>query len=299
VVPPGPPSSPQPLRPPLVAVGAAPLFDVLGVPAVNAGLGLAVDGRPAGRLRVRPRPVAHLRLGRSGSGRRPRSSRRACDSAPGTWRAWCGPGGRPPELECPGPPERRRASSGFWRAETVCARKLGEYIEHRRERERLLPEARGGRRSEQELLDSAWSDAPLAMRPAAALTLRAQLEKLPRRAGFRRGWTPIAGARQIPHPGGDRVAPSGSSPTRCSCARRSREISCGIGCSWPRWAGAPPHLAPAGCGLGSGGVRPSGGYFGVPTASARTATPLCRRGLDQPVSKAGLRGATRRQLAHS
>jgi glyoxylase-like metal-dependent hydrolase (beta-lactamase superfamily II) len=57
--------------------------------------------------------------------------------------------------------------------------KLDEYIDHRLDRERRLLEAlRAGLRSEQELLASAWSDVPAEMRPAAALTLRAHLEKL-------------------------------------------------------------------------------------------------------------------------
>ncbi len=57
--------------------------------------------------------------------------------------------------------------------------KLSEYIEHRLERERRLLAAldRGGR-TVQELLDSAWSDVPAALRPAAALTLAAHLDKL-------------------------------------------------------------------------------------------------------------------------
>ncbi len=57
--------------------------------------------------------------------------------------------------------------------------KLREYLEHRLDRERGLVEALdAGLRSEDELLDSAWSDAPAELRPAAALTLRAHLEKL-------------------------------------------------------------------------------------------------------------------------
>ena len=57
--------------------------------------------------------------------------------------------------------------------------KLREYIDHRLDRERRLIEALdAGLRSEDELLDSAWSDAPRHLRPAAALTLRAHLEKL-------------------------------------------------------------------------------------------------------------------------
>lgn len=57
--------------------------------------------------------------------------------------------------------------------------KLDEYVSHRLERERRLLEAlAGGLRDEAELLDAAWSDVPAALRPAAAVTLRAHLEKL-------------------------------------------------------------------------------------------------------------------------
>lgn len=57
--------------------------------------------------------------------------------------------------------------------------KLDEYVAHRLERERLLLEALDrGARSTDELLDAAWSDAPAALRPAAAVTLAAHLDKL-------------------------------------------------------------------------------------------------------------------------
>lgn len=57
--------------------------------------------------------------------------------------------------------------------------KLTEYIEHRLERERMLLAAlAAGARSEDELIDRAWADAPQELRPATALTLRAHLEKL-------------------------------------------------------------------------------------------------------------------------
>lgn len=57
--------------------------------------------------------------------------------------------------------------------------KIAEYEHHRLERERLLIEALGGGgRSTDELLDIAWSDVAEAMRPAAALAMRAHLEKL-------------------------------------------------------------------------------------------------------------------------
>lgn len=57
--------------------------------------------------------------------------------------------------------------------------KLAEYIAHRQERERRLLEALSrGVRSEEDLLDSVWDDAPAALRGAAAVTLRAHLDKL-------------------------------------------------------------------------------------------------------------------------
>jgi glyoxylase-like metal-dependent hydrolase (beta-lactamase superfamily II) len=57
--------------------------------------------------------------------------------------------------------------------------KLDAYIDHRLERERLLLEAlASGRRSTPELLDAAWSDVPAELRPVAAVSLRAHLDKL-------------------------------------------------------------------------------------------------------------------------
>jgi glyoxylase-like metal-dependent hydrolase (beta-lactamase superfamily II) len=59
------------------------------------------------------------------------------------------------------------------------AAKIAEYAAHRRERARLLVAALdAGRRGEDELLAAAWSDVPAPMRPAAALAMRAHLEKL-------------------------------------------------------------------------------------------------------------------------
>jgi glyoxylase-like metal-dependent hydrolase (beta-lactamase superfamily II) len=59
------------------------------------------------------------------------------------------------------------------------AAKLDEYISHRLDRERRLVEAlASGLRSRDELLDAVWLDAPAELRPAAALTLAAHLEKL-------------------------------------------------------------------------------------------------------------------------
>jgi glyoxylase-like metal-dependent hydrolase (beta-lactamase superfamily II) len=56
---------------------------------------------------------------------------------------------------------------------------LDRYVDHRLDRERrLLAALATGARSEDALLDAAWDDAPPALRPAAAITLRAHLEKL-------------------------------------------------------------------------------------------------------------------------
>jgi glyoxylase-like metal-dependent hydrolase (beta-lactamase superfamily II) len=57
--------------------------------------------------------------------------------------------------------------------------RLSEYIEHRLDRERrLLAAIAEGRRSTEELLDAAWSDVPEQLRPLAAVTLAAHLDKL-------------------------------------------------------------------------------------------------------------------------
>jgi glyoxylase-like metal-dependent hydrolase (beta-lactamase superfamily II) len=57
--------------------------------------------------------------------------------------------------------------------------KLEQYISHRLERERrLLVALDAGKRSVDELLDDVWDDAPTALRPAAAWTLAAHLDKL-------------------------------------------------------------------------------------------------------------------------
>ena len=57
--------------------------------------------------------------------------------------------------------------------------KLDEYIAHRLDRERrLLAALEQGRRTAGELLDEAWADVPPGLRPAAAVTLAAHLDKL-------------------------------------------------------------------------------------------------------------------------
>jgi glyoxylase-like metal-dependent hydrolase (beta-lactamase superfamily II) len=59
------------------------------------------------------------------------------------------------------------------------AAKLDEYIAHRLDRERRLLEAlEAGLRTDSELLDAAWPEVPASLRPAAALTLAAHMEKL-------------------------------------------------------------------------------------------------------------------------
>jgi glyoxylase-like metal-dependent hydrolase (beta-lactamase superfamily II) len=57
--------------------------------------------------------------------------------------------------------------------------KLDQYISHRLDRERrLLAALNSGKRSVEDLLDDAWSDAPPQLRPAATVTLAAHLDKL-------------------------------------------------------------------------------------------------------------------------
>ena len=59
------------------------------------------------------------------------------------------------------------------------AAKLDESIAHRLDRERRLLEALdAGLRTEEELLSAAWPEVPAPLRPAAALTLVAHMEKL-------------------------------------------------------------------------------------------------------------------------
>lgn len=57
--------------------------------------------------------------------------------------------------------------------------RIAEYVRHRGEREeRLLAALAAGHRSVDALLDAAWSDAPAVLRPAAAVTMAAHLDKL-------------------------------------------------------------------------------------------------------------------------
>lgn len=81
--------------------------------------------------------------------------------------------------------------------------KLAQYVAHRLDRERRLLEALAqGRRSAEELLDSAWSDVPPQLRPAAAVTLAAHLDKLADEgrlpAGVQRPELAVAPAAQGP-----------------------------------------------------------------------------------------------------
>lgn len=75
----------------------------------------------------------------------------------------------PIELICPG--------HGSW--VTDPAAKLAEYVEHREMRERrLLVAMERGERSKEALLNEAWDDVPVELRPAAALVMEAHLQKL-------------------------------------------------------------------------------------------------------------------------
>jgi glyoxylase-like metal-dependent hydrolase (beta-lactamase superfamily II) len=59
------------------------------------------------------------------------------------------------------------------------AAKLDEYLAHRADRERMLLSAlQAGARTDDELLDAAWADAPANVRQFAAISMRAHLEKL-------------------------------------------------------------------------------------------------------------------------
>lgn len=73
------------------------------------------------------------------------------------------------ELLCPG--------HGPWIEDPTA--KIDEYLEHRLMRERrLLAELEKGERSRSRLLDRVWDDVPRELRPAAAVVMRAHLEKL-------------------------------------------------------------------------------------------------------------------------
>jgi glyoxylase-like metal-dependent hydrolase (beta-lactamase superfamily II) len=73
------------------------------------------------------------------------------------------------EVLCPG------HGPAIWEARA----RISQYIEHRLDREqRLLDALAEGRREGGELLDAAWSEVPEQLRPAAAVTLRAHLDKL-------------------------------------------------------------------------------------------------------------------------
>lgn len=59
------------------------------------------------------------------------------------------------------------------------AAKLDEYVAHRLEREQRLVDAfAAGLRDPNDLLDAVWDDAPAPLRPVAAITLAAHLDKL-------------------------------------------------------------------------------------------------------------------------
>jgi glyoxylase-like metal-dependent hydrolase (beta-lactamase superfamily II) len=80
------------------------------------------------------------------------------------------------------------------------AAKLDQYVQHRLDRERRLVAAlEAGKRTVQELLDEVWDDAPAVLRPAAAVTLAAHLDKLAEEQrlpdGVERpaGWRPASG----------------------------------------------------------------------------------------------------------
>jgi glyoxylase-like metal-dependent hydrolase (beta-lactamase superfamily II) len=84
------------------------------------------------------------------------------------------------EVLCPG------HGPFVWRPQA----KLDEYLDHRLDRERRLVEAlEAGARTREEMLDAAWPEVPEGLRPAAALTLEAHLEKLEEEGRLPRGRT--------------------------------------------------------------------------------------------------------------
>ncbi len=90
--------------------------------------------------------------------------------------------------------------------------KLDEYIAHRLDRERMLVAAlEAGARSPGELLDAAWADAPAHLRPAAALSMQAHLEKLEDEGRLPEGVSAsgIGGLAVEGHPGDDEGHPGG------------------------------------------------------------------------------------------
>ena len=88
--------------------------------------------------------------------------------------------------------------------------KLAEYIAHRLDRERrLLSGLRDGARSVDELLDAAWGEVPALLRPAAAVTLAAHLDKLADEGRLPSGvQRPALVALSEPPPGGGGPAPA-------------------------------------------------------------------------------------------
>jgi len=80
------------------------------------------------------------------------------------------------------------------------AAKLDEYLAHRLDREaRLVAALERGLRSEDELVDDAWSDAPAALRPASVLTMHAHLRKLAAEGGLPAGMTAPPPPDELPH----------------------------------------------------------------------------------------------------
>ena len=101
---------------------------------------------------------------------------------------------RAPEVLCPG--------HGPLVTDPIA--KLDDYRSHRLEREqRLVRALAAGARSVDEMLDGAWAEVPAGLRPAAAVTLAAHLDKLAQEgrlpAGVQR---PDPGARPVPPPAG-------------------------------------------------------------------------------------------------
>jgi glyoxylase-like metal-dependent hydrolase (beta-lactamase superfamily II) len=82
---------------------------------------------------------------------------------------------------------------------TTANDKLDEYISHRLDRERRLVEAlTNGLRSDDDLLDAVWDDAPVELRAAAAMTLHAHLHKLAEEDRLPAGMSALHQSQPVP-----------------------------------------------------------------------------------------------------
>ena len=114
-----------------------------------------------------------------------------------------------------GLPGGARAAAARWTSRCCCPGhgpvvadprgKIGEYLAHRRDRERRWSRRWTAAASVDELLDEVWDDAPAVLRPAAAVTLAAHLDKLEEEGRLPEG---------VERPSGRGDASQGAAPRR-------------------------------------------------------------------------------------